>query len=52
MKERKMKYLANMKNDLAANKSAFNEKNKAAVTKYTKEMSTEEKNDYKKNDAT
>ena len=50
-KERKMKYLANLKND-PTKQLAFKEKNKAAVTKHRRNMSEEERTESKKKDAT
>ena len=50
-KERKMKYMASLKND-PAKKLAFKEKNKAAVTKHRRNMSEEERTESKKKDAT
>ena len=50
-KERKMKYLANLKND-PAKQLAFKEKNKAAVTNHRRNMSEEERTESKKKDAT
>ena len=50
-KERKMKYMASLKND-PAKKLAFKEKNKAAVIKHRRNMSEEERTESKKKDAT
>ena len=50
-KERKMKYMASLKND-PAKKLAFKKTNKAAVTKHRRNMSEEEKTESKKIDAT